>query len=436
MPSSATAKTTLDHDAETIGKGEGGINAVERTVEPMKMEAKSRVGARVAQMSEQIIDLTCRLVAIPTENPPGRCYAACMELLEKELDALDLPCEVIQVPGGGEYPRYVLLSGLGIGPTLYLHGHYDIVLANRPDQFEPVIRNERIEGRGTSDMKGAIAAMVYALKALQPEKLQGRIELVLVPDEETGGKLGSVYLASSARLGRDGIGAIVGEPTSGVVWNASRGAVTLRVQVAGRLAHVALQHEGRNAFEGALPILAELGELKAEVEKHRTSFAIDPEAARFSILMLGGEVTGGHQFNTVPENFSFTVERRFNPEEDLETVKRQLLRVIEEARPSWVEVEVEVIQEGEASATDVDSALSRALANSIEEATGNRPPFELCPGLLETRFYTQQEIPALAFGPGILSVSHGPEEYVEVTRLLECSQVYALTALELLHGEE
>jgi acetylornithine deacetylase/succinyl-diaminopimelate desuccinylase-like protein len=358
-----------------------------------------------------------------------------MELLETELDALDLPCEVIEVPGSGEYPRYVLLSGLGTGPTLYLHGHYDVVLANHPNQFEPIIRNDRIEGRGASDMKGSIAAMVYALNALRPEKLKGRIELVLVPDEETGGTLGSVYLASSARLGRDGIGAIVGEPTSGVVWNASRGAVTLRVRVTGRLAHVALQHEGRNAFEGALPILAELRELKAEIEKHRTSFVIDPDAAKRSILMLGGEVTGGRQFNTVPEHFSFTVERRFNPEEELETEKRRLLKAIHAARPSWVEVEVEVIQEGESTATDTDSALGRALADSIQEVTGNRPSFELCPGLLETRFYSQRGMPALAFGPGVLSVSHGPNEYVEVARLVECSEIYALTALKLLQRE-
>jgi succinyl-diaminopimelate desuccinylase len=401
----------------------------------MTIDVKSRVRARVAQMKDRIVDLTCHLITIPTENPPGRSYAECVELLETELEVLDLPCEVIEVPGSGEYPRYVLLSGFGTGPTLYMHGHYDVVLASHPSQFDPVIRNDRIEGRGASDMKSGIAAMVYALNALRPEKLNGRIELVLVPDEETGGMLGSGYLANSARLGRDGIGAIVGEPTSGVVWNASRGAVTLRVRVRGRLAHVALQHEGRNAFEGALPILAELQELKAKVEKHRTSFKIDPDVAKHSILMLGGEVTGGRQFNTVPERFSFTIERRFNPEEELETEKKRLLEAIDRARPSWVEVEVDVIQEGESSATDADCSLGRALADSIKEVTGNQPSFELCPGLLEARFYSQLGMPALAYGPGVLSVSHGPKEYVKVERLVECSEIYALTALKMLQRE-
>ena len=58
--------------------------------------------------------------------------------------------------------------------------------------------------------------------------------------------------------------------------------------------------------------------------------------------------------------------------------------------------------------------------------------FELCPGLLETRFYSQKGIPALGFGPGSLLVSHGPKEYVEIKHLVECAEIYALTALKLL----
>lgn len=398
----------------------------------MTENVKRRIAARIAKMSDRIADLTRRLVAIPTENPPGRSYGECVELLKTELKNLGLPSEVIDVPGGGEHPRYVLLSGIGSGSTVFLHGHYDVVPANRAGQFDPIIASGRIEARGASDMKGGIAAMVYALSALQSEDLPGRVELVLVPDEETGGNLGSGYLFRSKRLGRDGIGAIIGEPTSGVVWNASRGALTLRVGIKGRSAHVGLQHKGRNAFEGALPILYALQEMKAKVEKHRTAFGIEPEEAAHSILMLGGEVVGGHQFNTVPEHFSFTVERRFNPEEELEVERKRLFEVIDRASPDNVDVEVNVIQEGGSYATDVDGELSRALVESIEEVTGKRPPFELCPGLLEVRFYAQRRVPALAYGPGLLSVSHGPDEYVEVARLVECAEIYALTALKQL----
>ncbi len=66
--------------------------------------------------------------------------------------------------------------------------------------------------------------------------------------------------------------------------------------------------------------------------------------------------------------------------------------------------------------------------------TGRRARFELCPGLLETRFYAARSIPTVAYGPGLLSVSHGPREFVRVRDLAECAAVYALTALRLLGG--
>src|SRR5271169_5250065 len=107
-------------------------------------------------------------------------------------------------------------------------------------------------------MKGGIVAMLYATGALQEYGIKrgGRIGLTLVPDEETGGKRGTAWLARKGMLGRDGIAMLSAEPTSGVVWNASRGAFSVRVSVHGKSAHVGLQHEGENAFEMMLQVAA------------------------------------------------------------------------------------------------------------------------------------------------------------------------------------
>ena len=80
-------------------------------------------------------------------------------------------------------------------------------------------------------MKGGIIAMLYAILAIREcgQKLNGKVGLMLVPDEETGGKRGSAWLASEGLLGRNGIGMLLAEPTSGMVWNANRGAISLRV---------------------------------------------------------------------------------------------------------------------------------------------------------------------------------------------------------------
>ena len=175
------------------------------------------------------------------------------------------------------------------------------------------------------------------------------------------------------------------EPTSGVIWNANRGAITLQVTVKGKSAHVGLQHQGINAFERMLRVATALQDLKAEVEKRKTGFHIVPEAAAHSILMLGGRVEGGTNFNVVPDACTFTVERRFNPEEDLEAEKARLFALFERLRQQGIPLEIDVLQEGPACGVAADHPVALALAESAESIIGKRPAFEMCPGLLETR---------------------------------------------------
>jgi succinyl-diaminopimelate desuccinylase len=229
---------------------------------------------------------------------------------------------------------------------------------------------------------------------------------------------------------------LTAEPTGGVIWNACRGALSLRVRVKGRPAHVGLHYRGVNAFERALPVAAALLALKQEVEARRTAYRIEPEAARGSILMMGGEAAGGDNFNVVPGEFSFTVERRINPEEDLQEEKACLFDLFDRLRKSGHDLAVEILQEGSSAAVAEDAPLARALAAGIEEVTGRAAAFEMCPGLLEIRFFAEQGVPALAYGPGLLAVSHGPNEFVKLSALRDCAVVYALTAARLLAGPQ
>ena len=283
-------------------------------------------------------------------------------------------------------------------------------------------------------MKGGIAAMVFAIHALAKSGFEpaGRIVSVSVPDEETSGVRGTVALSAAGFIERDAIGMLTMEPTSGVVWNANRGVVSLRVTVRGKPAHVGLHFRGVNAFRGMLDVASALAALEGKVSRRQTAFNISPDAARRSVVLLGGELSGGHNFNVVPERASFTVDRRTNPEEDFNVERGRLFRVIEQARSRGVTCEVEVLQEGISAATSANGRLARALGSSIRGVTGRSASFELCPGVLETRHYATLGIPALAYGPGLLSVSHGPSEFVSVRRLVECAEVYALTAARLL----
>src|SRR5438034_2695829 len=139
-------------------------------------------------------------------------------------------------------------------------------------------------------MKSGLAAMIHAAAAARDEGLvnTGRIGIVLVPDEETAGPRGSRDLDARGLLGRDAVGMLTPEPTGGVIWNANRGAISLRATMRGKAAHVGRQFEGVNAFERALPAVARLVEIKKEVELRETGYNIAPAAAGRSILMRGG----------------------------------------------------------------------------------------------------------------------------------------------------
>ncbi|HKW61515.1 MAG TPA: ArgE/DapE family deacylase [Candidatus Acidoferrum sp.] len=381
--------------------------------------------------------LLADLVAVPTENPPGRHYREFAELFKSRAGSLGLRCEHLGAASKGgvaeDTPACLSVSHGQGKRVFYFHGHYDVVPAQSQEQFKPSRKDHFLFGRGACDMKGGIVSMLYALLALREccVEMDGKVQLILVPDEETGGQRGSTKLAEQGALGGNGVGMLLAEPTSGVVWNANRGAISLRVQVLGKSAHVGLQHQGENAFERMHSVVERLQELKCEVEQRATRSNVGAGQSPHSILLLGGQSGGGTNFNVVPESCWFTIDRRINPEESLTEEKSRLMDVLKECQREGISLEWEVLQEGNSASSDQEEATGQALAQSIQEITGKPANFELCPGLLETRFYAAQGIPSYAYGPGLLAVAHGPNEYVDLRRVTECAAIHALTAAKI-----
>jgi acetylornithine deacetylase/succinyl-diaminopimelate desuccinylase family protein len=414
-------------------------------------DLSGKIARWVAERTEEMASVIQELVAIPNANPPGQNYGICADVLERHLRNAGLLCERFEWNGAGSraHDSVCCLTGTsGAGArALYFHGHYDVVPAQSDEQFTPRRDKSFIFGRGSCDMKGGIVSMLFAARALKEcgVKLGGRVVLTFVPDEETGGARGSAWLANSGLLGRGGVGMLTAEPTSGVVWNGNRGAITLRVDVLGKSAHVGLQHQGENAFEAMHEIVSRLLELKREVEQRTTGLPVagissgddhgeGKRGPRNSILLIGGESGGGTNFNVVPDRAWFTVDRRINPEEDFTREKETLLGVLSACKRDGIRLECSVLQEGRASNADPHQPLGRALAKAIQQVTAEDARFEMCPGLLENRFYAAQGIPAFAYGPGLLSVAHGPNEYVDLRRVADCAVIYALTAAETLRA--
>lgn len=401
-------------------------------LEPSEAETlATSVHRELERDRDRLVHFASELIRVPSENPPGRAYDRCAAVIAEHLDELGFEPETLDPTGAG--PCVVASLGGG-GRALYFSGHYDVVLAQDAAQFEPAVAGGELRGRGAADMKGGIAAMALAMRALARSGFEpdGRVVWVAVPDEETSGPNGTVALARAGFVERDAIGMLTMEPTGGAVWNANRGVLSLRVTVRGEPAHVGVHYQGVNAFRDMLTVAGMFSALETLVARRRTQYAISPEAARGSVLLLGGELDGGHSFNVVPERVSFTVDRRPNPEEDFDAEREALLQVVADARARGIRCDAELFQEGRPGASNPAGDAGRALAASIDAVTGEAARFELCPGVLETRHYAALGIPAFAYGPGELAVSHGPQERVSIDALLRCAEVYALTAARLL----
>ena len=253
----------------------------------------------------------------------------------------------------------------------------------------------------------------------------GQVRLVYVPDEESGGADGSERMAELGLIETKGcVGAIVGEPSNPDVWYAARGAFTVEVTVTGRPAHVGLHYTGDSAFEHAHHVVDRLLSWRDKVEQHKTSFMIEPDTARSSIALIGGTSAGGTNFNIVPDSYSFTIDRRPNPDEDYDQAKNELLDLLSELADEHP-LTVEVIQDVRPASTPIDHPIVTSTQINIAGTTGRHAPLSMCPGCLETRIYSEHGIPAVAYGPGPMALMHAPNEHVPIANLTEACTVYA-----------
>jgi succinyl-diaminopimelate desuccinylase len=397
------------------------------------IDRSAEVHAWLEGRADEMATLLEALVRIPTENPPGRELARCARVLGDVMERLGFSPELIELAPTGTLEGPTIVRGaVGSGDALiYYHGHFDVVPAQSPSQFEPERRHGKIIGRGSADMKGGLVSMLYgAAAAKELGLLDGRrIVFHFVCDEETGSAAGSGHLRDAELIDPEAVAMLTAEPTGGVIWHACRGAITLRVRTYGREAHVGYVHQGINAFEHMIRLAEPLTTLSHELLQKRTSFPVESDEAGGSMLVVGGQAGSGVGFNAVPGSAWFSIDRRFNPEEELdEELERLTDTLTEAAGAAGAKVEIDVLQRQPSGSTDQAHPAAQTLAQCITAVEGAAPSFQLCPGVLETRWYSQLGIPAFAYGGGRLEISHGPDEDIDEAAMRRCAAIYALFA--------
>jgi len=390
---------------------------------------------------EQLTQLVVDLVSIDSQIPPYSDERKIAGFLRGTVDKLDLGDTQV-IAAAPERPNLITrVRGSGGGPTLMFNGHLDTKPVGdartlwRSDPLVPELRDGRLYGLGTSDMKGAVAAMVFAAAALHSTKapLGGDVVLAFTADEEAGSSLGAQYVAP--RL--TGIDAcLIGEP-SGVdddwqgVCLVSRGVCGFRIRVRGTQTHSSLSD--RIPSVNASLVMAQLllaikGELKLDFTPH-------PYGGVKPTLNPGVLVSGGVYFGVVPGVAEFACDLRTLPGMDEAGVRRSVDEWLDAKRRADPSLDVEV--EFEPGLTWIPPAeipvthpLVKAACESIDGVLGRTPPLAVFPGGTDAPWYQQAGIPTLpSLGPGWLSCCHGPNEFVTLEAVHQAARVYARTAV-------
>ncbi|MGH3267345.1 MAG: M20/M25/M40 family metallo-hydrolase, partial [Trebonia sp.] len=173
--------------------------------------------------------------------------------------------------------------------------------------------------------------------------------------------------------------------------------------------------------------------VRRQMSQRHTGYAVGEGEAPGTMIVVGGQCGGGSNFNVVPARSWFTVDGRYNPEEDIRTELGRITDLVTTAATKiGADVSVEVSQLAPAADTALDEPAAQLLAETAQAVNGAPARFELCPGCLDTRWYAQRGILAFGYGPGRFEVSHGPDEYVEEVALRRVAAVYATFAARVI----
>jgi acetylornithine deacetylase len=341
---------------------------------------------------------------------------------------------------GDEMPRDrlpIVLGRLGqpAGRRLLLVGHVDVVPIGDPaswtrDPWAAERDGDRLYGRGAVDMKGGVASILAAVRAISAtgldEGLEGEILVASVPSEEDGGQ----GMLAAIRAGATGDAAVITEPTGLDLVIAHAGAITFRLTVPGRAAHASVRREGVSALDNLQTLIRAL----AEDEAARNGAETDPlmTALGLPYATIIGKVSGGDWASTVMDRV--VAEGRYGVMigQTWRDAEADLRRCIERAcvadpflreHPATVE-----LVGGRFSSSHIasDHALPVGLASVAAAVLGREISFHAEPYGADMRLLVNEgRTPTVIFGPGDKLVAHAADEWVSIDEVVACARTLA-----------
>lgn len=384
------------------------------------------------------------IIGFKTVAPPGSCYQEIVDYLVPifsslgfETKKLVMPqevfaakCEDARLVGD----RFNLRADLNVGAreTLVIYAHLDVVPAEGSWETDPFLltrKNGRVYGRGVSDCKGSIAALIAALRALlQSDNAKSRpthdlrynLCILLTTDEEVGGYSGLCYLTDIGWVRGDYMLCMDGFSDDLVI--GSNGMITWEVVVHGRSAHSGSSFMGVNAVEQSLVVMEELMRLKKVVQSRRSmipaSSALEALGKKHLMPVLNiTMINGGIKENIVPDRCVLRGDRRVIPEESMEDAIAEIEKAI---KPLDVELDLRFFPGYPPMSVNPDHMWVAEVRAAVQRGMGFLPRLSGAQGSLDQAYATEKtRIPTCVYGVGrqLESNIHAPNENVRIADL-------------------
>ena len=399
----------------------------------------------IEESKDDLVRFLRELVTAKSENPPGD-ERRVAELVRREMRRFGFgepECHMLDE----KRPNliYRLKGNDPHGLTTAFNAHMDTKPAGEPaqwpaDPFAGDIRDGKMAGLGTCDMKGALAAMVFAFAAVRRlgADTPGTLELVLTADEEAGSKYGAAYIARLGVLNADYV--VLGEP-SGVrsdwetICIVSRGISCFKIKVFGDQMHSSLTDRlgTVNASEKMAHILASFK------RRLRLRYKPHPYCPEGPTVNPGVMVGGGVFYGVNPGYAEFHCDIRTIPGMTREGLIRDVRECLDEmmSEDPGLRAELEMASPPldwvEPTEIDPASPPVEAIRSACRKVLGRVPPLGAFPGGTDASFFQGiGGIPTVpSFGPGLLTVAHSPKEFVSLSSVVEAAKLYALVAWDM-----
>lgn len=382
---------------------------------------------------DRIVADTLDLIAARSENP-GDVEARTVAVLQAMCDRIGATVKLQEV--APDRTNLHASVGPADAPGILFLGHSDVVPAGdgwTGDPFIPRVASGTIIGRGATDMKGGLAAVVAAMEAVSTRHPEIRVELLCTVDEEDQA-LG-VVKALEELEGRGLLACVVAEPTNLDIVIGCRGSTNLQIDILGKSAHAGRPEDGASSIYAAGLIVEKIRQL------HHTARSGDLDPLLGGPSWNVGTITGGTGTSMVPQATSITIDRRMMPGEQPEKILSDLMVELRDeltqsdiANASLLTLSGTVMLDMPGFKTNGDLELPR-VAQGVLETVGRKSPLTGWTAACEGGFVARATgAPTIILGPGdINNQAHQPDESVEIADLATAAQAYALLALRLNH---